>query len=664
MRLARTEGDVAMKAWQKSVIGILALLALMNGLGLTDSLNRWLTDAHWRFRAYFKPTPFPDDILIVAIDDKSLRKLGRLRYWSRKRYAQLLERLRLAKAVGIDILFAEPDEKDPQGDAAFAAAVRRHGRVVLPFHQWQGRILSESEREATKRLKLKLPTVAKGKTLHVPFAFVETFQPPLPSLLDAASAVGYADVNADPDGVYRKPIILRQTSEGKLMPHFALAVACVAKGKRLTEVIQPVPLSLRFGERVVPLEGGALWLHHIARRSDLIVGLGSPVPTVSFVDALTMPPEKFAGKIVLVGETATGTTDIRPTPLDNGLRGVELNAEIIANLLYLPPVRPMPLALQLLLISLAAVVPLWLYSTTNVRMATMGAFVTVFALAVLMEAAFWLGRWLPNFGVPLLAWLSSTLLMGLQRLAQEEAQKRQIRQTFSLYVAPEVVEEIVRNPEIAHQEGVRQRVAVLFSDIRGFTSYSEQNPPELVVRQMREYLTEMTAAVQNHRGVLDKFIGDAVMALYGPFLPDGTNISALAVASALEMLERLEKLNERWLQQGMPTFRIGIGIHVGEAMVGNIGSIQRVQYTALGDTVNLASRLQSLTKDFKVPLLVSEEVKEEAEKVLGDTVAFVDLGTVSVRGREKPVRVYAVKKREEANQALKVTLHSTSAGGD
>jgi len=227
-----------------------------------------------------------------------------------------------------------------------------------------------------------------------------------------------------------------------------------------------------------------------------------------------------------------------------------------------------------------------------------------------------------------------------------------------------VVEEIVRNPEIAHQEGVRQRVAVLFSDIRGFTSYSEQNPPELVVRQMREYLTEMTAAVQNHRGVLDKFIGDAVMALYGPFLPDGTNISALAVASALEMLERLEKLNERWLQQGMPTFRIGIGIHVGEAMVGNIGSIQRVQYTALGDTVNLASRLQSLTKDFKVPLLVSEEVKEEAEKVLGDTVAFVDLGTVSVRGREKPVRVYAVKKREEANQALKVTLHSTSAGGD
>jgi CHASE2 domain-containing sensor protein len=122
-----------MKAWQKSVIGVLVLMALMKSLGVTDSLNRWLTDAHWRFRAHIKPTPFPDDILIVAIDDKSLRKLGRLRYWSRKRYAQLLERLKLAKAVGIDILFAEPDERDPQGDAAFAAAIRRHGRVVLPF---------------------------------------------------------------------------------------------------------------------------------------------------------------------------------------------------------------------------------------------------------------------------------------------------------------------------------------------------------------------------------------------------------------------------------------------------------------------------------------------------------------------------------------------------
>jgi adenylate cyclase len=253
--------------------------------------------------------------------------------------------------------------------------------------------------------------------------------------------------------------------------------------------------------------------------------------------------------------------------------------------------------------------------------------------------------------------------MGLQRLAEEEAQKRQIRQMFALYVAPEVVEEIVRNPEIAHQEGKRQRVAILFSDVRGFTSYSEQNPPELVVRQMREYLTEMTDAVQRHRGVLDKFIGDAVMALFGPFLPDDANPSALAILTALDMLECLERLNERWQAEGLPTFRIGIGIHVGEAIVGNIGTPQRVQYTALGDAVNLASRLETMTKDFKVPLLVSDEVRQEAMAALDESVAFDDLGTVNVRGREQPVRVFAVR-RLETHQEVKgdvATIHQEQA---
>ncbi len=654
-----------MPTWQRGLIGILLVMAAANGLGITTSLSRWLMDTHWRWQAMMRPLSFPDDIVIVAIDDKSVQRLGRLRYWSRQRYAQLLERLRLAKAVGIDILFAEPDGRDPTGDAAFAKAVRRHGRVVLPFHQWQGRILSEQERQATARLITKLPPVPQGAALQLPVAFAVAFEPPLLPLLDAAAAVGYADVNADPDGVYRAPMLLRQTSEGKLMPHFALAVACVAQGISLSEAVRASPLALNWGQREVLLDGGVLPLRPIARRSDQFSGLGAPVPTVSFVDALTMPPEKFAGKIVLVGETATGTTDIRPTPLDNGLRGVELNAEIIANLLHLPPVRPMSLVMQWLLVAFAIGVPLVFYARLPVRAATVGALAVLATVVLAMEGSFWWGNRLPEWGMPLVGWLSATLLMGLQRLAQEEAQKRQIRQTFSLYVAPELVEEVVRNPTIAHQEGTRRRVAVLFSDIRGFTTYAEQNPPELVVRQMREYLTEMTAVVQSHRGVLDKFIGDAVMALFGPFLPDDANLSALAVATALDMLERLDALNRRWQGEGLPTFRIGIGIHVGEAMVGNIGSAQRVQYTALGDTVNLAARLQALTKDFQVPLLVSEAVREEAEKALGDAVVFVDLGMVTVRGREQPVRVYTVQRRPTATVSpLPAETQVAPFGGD
>ncbi|GBC99575.1 Adenylate cyclase 1 [bacterium HR17] len=637
-----------MPTWQQGLIGVLLVMAAAKGLGVTTSLSRWLMDVHWRWQTALRPPAFPDDIVIVAIDDKSVQRLGRLRYWSRRRYAELLDHLRHAKAVGIDILFAEPDERDLAGDEALAQALRRHGRVVLPFYQWQGRLLSAQGRQATERLMTKLPAAPRGVILPVTFA--AAFQPPLSPLLDAAVAVGYADVNADPDGVYRAPVLLRQTNAGKLMPHFALAVACVAQGVPLDDAVHPNPLTLRWGQRRISLDDGVLHLRPIARRSDRFTGVGASVPTVSFVDALTMPPEKFAGKIVLVGETATGTTDIRPTPLDNGLRGVELNAEILANLLHLPPVRPLPLALQWLLIALAVGAPCWLYTTMGVRPATVGATAALLGLIAAMEGAFWWGQRLPQWGTPLMAWLSATLLMGLHRLAQEEAQKRQIRQTFSLYVAPELVEEIVQNPATAHQEGVRRRVAVLFSDIRGFTTYSEQNPPELVVRQMREYLTEMTAAVQNHRGVLDKFIGDAVMGLFGPFLPDDANLSALAVASALEMLERLERLNVHWQRQGLPTFRIGIGVHVGEAMVGNIGSAQRVQYTALGDTVNLAARLQTMTKDFQAPLIVSEAVRDESEKALGDAVAFTDLGSVTVRGRAQPVRVFAVRRRHASQE--------------
>jgi adenylate cyclase len=649
-----------MTLWQRSIVGVVVLLVVLGKLGVTESLTRWLTDAHWRWQAAVRPMPFPQDILVIAIDDKTLQKFGRLRYWSRRRYAELLERLRQAKVVGIDILFAEPDERDPQGDAAFAHAIRRHGRVVLPFHQWQGRTLSAKEQEATRRLMAKFPPVAN---LPLPLTYSTTFQPPIPPLMDAACALGYADVNADPDGVYRSPILLRVTEEGRLLPHFTLAIACVTQGVSLKEAMQTGSLTVRLGERQVPLEGGVLWLRPIARRGDQFVGVGSPVPTVSFADALTMPPEKFAGKIVLVGETATGTTDIRPTPLDNGLRGVELNADILANLLYLPPVRPLPAALHWLLLLVSVGAPLALYTRFAVRPATVGALMAFLVVLAGMEGMFWGAGWLPAWGVPLLGWLSATLLMGLQRLAEEEAQKRQIRQMFALYVAPEVVEEIVRNPEIAHQEGKRQRVAILFSDVRGFTSYSEQNPPELVVRQMREYLTEMTDAVQRHRGVLDKFIGDAVMALFGPFLPDDANPSALAILTALDMLERLERLNERWQAEGLPTFRIGIGIHVGEAIVGNIGTPQRVQYTALGDAVNLASRLQTMTKDFKVPLLVSDEVRQEAMAALDESVVFDDLGTVTVRGRERPVRVFAVR-RLEMRQEVKgdvATIHQEQA---
>ena len=635
-----------MSAWQRGIIGAAVLLLLAHISGITEGFNRWLTDTHWRWRASYRPTKFPSDILVIAVDDKTVKEYGRLRYWSRDRYASLLDRLGRAKAVDLDILFTEADQKDPEGDAKLAQAIRKHGRTALACYEWHEVRPFSNEVQASLTAALKRFQKADPPfwPQELPQVRPETLEMPIPNLVQSAAAMGFAGVNADSDGVYRNPILLKITAEGRLLPHIALATACLAERESLAGILTDQGIKLK--GRTVPLVNGALMLQPIARRGGTLAsGIGEPVPTMSFAEALKTPPRAFAGKIVLIGETATGTADIRPNPLDSGLRGVELNAEILANLLYLPAVRPLPLTAQWILIIAAVGMPLWLYGTLNPRVANLGALATFVLLIGIMEIAFWGLRTIPSWSPVLIGLLGATLLMAAQRYAQEEALKRQLRRSFSVYVAPELVEAIVANPEIAQQEGTRRRVAALFSDVRQFTAYCEQHSPEFVVRQIREYLDEMTAVVDEYNGVLDKYIGDGVMALFGPFLPPKANLSALAVKCGLDMLDRLGTLNERWVTNDMPPYRIGIGIHEGEAIVGNIGAPRRMQYTAIGDTINLASRLQVITKDLQATLIVSEEVKSRAQLDLDNDVEFISRGTVAVRNREQPVSVFEVRRK-------------------
>ncbi len=637
-----------MAVWLRGVAGAVLLLLLARAVGIGSGLNRWITDAHWRWRAARRTAPYPGEILVVAIDDKSLQKLGRLRYWSRARYAELLDRAGSARAVGIDVVFDEPDRFDPQGDRRLVEAVRRHGRVVVAFHQWtEARPVSPESQAQTAALLSRLPPLRADLSPYplLPFAPEHTLQAPISGLVHAGIP-GYVDVDADPDNVYRTPILLKFT-RGKqgpiLLPHFSLALACAARGVPLADVVRGESGGVVLGTRQVMRPGGRLWLQPITRRAGArTAGGGSPAATISFVDALRAPPETFQDKILLVGETATGTADIRPTPLDHSLRGVEFNADLLVNLLTLPPAQPLPAGVGLLLFVWVVGATVRLYYRWDPRSATIGAVAALASAIGVMEYAFWSLLLVPVWDTLLMGFLGVSAVMLPERMLREAAQKRELRQSFSLYVPPELVEEILDDPELARQEGTRQRVAVLFSDIRKFTTYSEQHEPEFVVRQMRQYLDEMTEAVMDARGVLDKYIGDAVMALFGPFLPAKANLSALAVMCALDMLDRLDRLNERWAAEEMPPFRIGIGVHVGDAIVGNIGSKLRMQLTALGDTVNLASRLQTLTKQFQAVIIVTEVVKEEAEPVLRDRAEFLPRGLATVTGREQPEQVYEV----------------------
>ncbi len=646
-----------MPLWVRGLTITLLTLFLANLAGISDGLNRWLTDQHWRWRATMAPGRFPSRVLLIAIDDASILNYGqRLGNWRRERMARLIRKLKQADAVGLDIVYSERDDRYPEDDAAMAAAMKENGRVVLAYNQWKDpRPLNQTGIRQIEQLKQHLPpvppAVADGGLAPLIDAML---QPPIAAFMDAAAALGSVSVDSDGDGVHRAVRMVRSTTDGRALVSFALAVAATAEGEVAADVLGGLPGQIKLGGRAIPLQGAAMLLQPIGRSgSGTRHGQGMPVPTMSFRQALeNEPAETFRGKIILVGETATGTTDIRPTPLDPGLRGVELNMEVLSNLLSATPAQPLGLPAQWGLVLIALAAPLLLYSRLGPARATQSAVVVLVTLVAALEVLFWMGRVVPLWAPILLPFFGGTLSMGLMRLQREETQKRRLRESFSRYAPPALVEQLVHDPERARQEGTRQRVAVLFSDIRSFTSYSEQNPPEVVVRQMREYLDEMTASVDRFRGVLDKFIGDAVMALFGPFIEGQVNTSSLAVASALDMLQRLETLNERWATEGLPTFRIGIGIHVGEAIVGNIGTARREQFTALGDTVNLSARLQTATKDLQCVLLVSEDTKNEAEPLVRNMAEFIDRGTLSIRGREQAVRVFEVRARPTARTEM------------
>ncbi|MBC7805870.1 MAG: adenylate/guanylate cyclase domain-containing protein [Akkermansiaceae bacterium] len=642
--------------WRRSPVqsaGItLIVLWVAGAANIITSLNRAVSDQHARWSAAMDPRRFPANLLVIGIDDASVRKYGRLRNWSRSRYALLLNKTRSAKVVGLDILLTEPDVRDPQGDIALADAIRDSKNVVLPaFLYNEVRPVTDETQAQTARFLARLPEATPDAPDAFPSLNPQTLEPPLPSLTEHALALSQASVNADPDNVYRRPVVSYVTLDKghtpRYVPHVTAAVASMATGKTLPELFAGTSL-----------EGGAVILRSLTRRGgSLREGIGTPVPYLSFVDAVQADTKTFAGKVILVGETVTGTTDVRPNAIDNGLRGVELNAEIVANLMgAFPPLRDFPMVVSMALVGLVVAIPIRLFVTAPlIRSASIGSAGTLLGAVVLMECAHFAGGWVPPWAEVLTAFTAATLTAGIGRAGQEAARRRQLQDQFSAYVAPEQVEELLRNPDALFAGMKRTRCAILFSDIRGFTAYSEQNPPETVDRQMSEYLTEMSAAVFARLNFLDKFIGDAVMALFGDLLPDSVkreNYAAEAVLCGMDMLSRLDRLNEGWRAEGLPVFRIGVGIHFGEVLFGNVGAmdsevgIRRLQLTALGDSVNLAARLQTATKEYKTFILVSGDVKDRAEgsDLLAGKVVWHDLGTLIVRGREKETPIWAVER--------------------
>ena len=347
------------------------------------------------------------------------------------------------------------------------------------------------------------------------------------------------------------------------------------------------------------------------------------------------PPEQLEGKWVFVGATAPGLMDLKPSPLAPVYPGVELHATLLDNLLQGDFFRDVPLWLQWLwtLMLTSGIILLVLFA--NRLWLILSALVLFVLLHIGVVSALFSWGWLTATVLPAASLGLAFVLTAAFSYATEGRQKQAIRTMFSRYMSEEVISHLLEHPEKVRLGGERRRLTLFFSDLAGFTGFSEFLTPEELVHLLNEYLTAMTDIILEERGTVDKYEGDAIMAFWGAPLPMEDH-ALRACRAALRQQAALDELNRHFQEKGLPQLRCRIGLHTGQAVVGNLGSRKRFDYTVIGDTVNLASRLEGLNKFYGTAILASETTVQECR----ENIEFLELDRVAVKGRTTPVAVF------------------------
>jgi len=607
------------------------------GIPLLDILESKTYDIRLRAQRVSPPRA----VAIAAIDEASLAKLGRWP-WSRATLAKLVDRLDEAgaKAIGLDVFFPEPESAE--ADEQLARAVGAGRKVVLStvflVDREEARHLGPERLEEAKRA---IAVHAIGNVERIGSALEQfSMTPPqgvivnIPGLQRSAAYAGHINILPDPDGTVRRvPLVYRY--DGRYFPSFDVQAArAFLGGKELVLHIASYGIQgIQIGDRYIATdEEGRLLVRYRGR-----AGTFATVPIADILDGRANA-ELLRDRVVLIGPTAQGIGDIRVTPYSAAFPGVELRASVIENLLEGNVLqRPDWMSMvDLTAIVLLGLVLTWLLPRMGVSGGAMLALGVLTAFLVLANYLFtaqglWLNVVYPSILVAL-AFASATLV----RYFSTESEKRHIKTAFQFYVPPAVVEEIAADVGKLRLGGEKRNLTVLFSDIRGFTSMSEALAPEELVKLLNVYFTEMTEKVFDHKGSLDKYIGDAIMAVYGAPIAAAEH-PHLACRTALDMIRALDVLRAQWLRDGLPDIGIGIGINTGPMIVGNMGSVSRFNYTVVGDAVNLASRIESLNKTYGTSILLSEYTYEH---VKDEFPHAREIDRVQVRGREQVVGLY------------------------
>lgn len=607
-------------------------------------------------------------VVIVDLDERSLAAEGWP--WPRYKFATLVEQLfdrYQARVLGFDIVFAEPDDDalrlwqrlserefaqvpEVAGrageiraqldyDARFAQALR--GRPVVMGYFFKP-VVRENEAASKGALCAPLIDAQAARLYDVGFVEARGYGGSIPVLEEAAAACGFFDnpIAAEDDGVFRR-VPLLQKYDGAVYPSLALAVTRLALGNPPVDLeFDPPDIRtslhlerLRIGDIVVPVDERVA--AYVPYRGD-----NRTFTYVSAVDVLrgeVADPAVLRGAIVLMGATAAGLLDLRSTPVNKVFTGVEVHANLVSGMLdgRIHQKAPYYMGIEAVMHLIIALLLAWAFS----RLSAPGSAAVGFGLiaaVVGLALGMWSGaNFIMPLGVPVVFTLALFMAHLLYGYFIESRGKREISKLFGQYVPPELVEEMAAHPEAISMEGESREMTVLFSDVRGFTSISEKLDARELAELMNRFLTQQTGVIQRHRGTIDKYMGDAIMAFWGAPLPDADH-PLHGLQAGLDMVRAVRDLDAEFEARGWPKLHIGVGLNTGKMNVGNMGSEFRMAYTVMGDAVNLGSRLEGLTKEYGVSIICSEYTRNAAPS----DWSFRELDLVRVKGKQEPVAIY------------------------
>ena len=618
---------------------ILAALALSLILDLSGAIQPYRLKT---LDALFRRVPLPaasPQVVVVTVDQTDLDffKTQKITWpWPRQLYAPLIDYCRWAgaKAVIFDILFTEASSYGPEDDQKFARSAAAAGNVALPFFlSREAKPPNPSEADLLKQAGLTIPGPAPlGQPAY------RSVVTPIPALLDAAGALGNVESSPDADGIYRR-VRLVAPFKDKWLPSLGFAA--------FHRFGNPGPLrftpgALHVGDLAIPLDGEGEFLLKFRgpsrshKRFSAANVIASEYKRQHGLPP-DYPPADFAGKWVLVGLTAPGLLDLKASPVSAIYPGVEVHATLLDNLLRGDFLRPVPgwvMWAGTLVLSIVMVLVVLFFSRLLTTLAGFAALTLIYL--GLIVGAFHFGWWadpvLPGVALALSFGLAAAFSYGT-----EGRQKLYIRRMFGQYMSDSVINHLLEHPEKLQLGGERRRVTLFFSDLAGFTTISERLSPETVVGLLNDYLSAMTAIILDEEGTVDKFEGDAIMAFWGAPL-DQPDQAARACRAALRQQAALKELNRQFAGLNLPPLAMRIGLNTGDAIVGNLGSAKRFDYTVIGDTVNLASRLEGVNKFYGSHIMASETTVAECTR----TVEFRELDLVAVKGKEQAIRVFEV----------------------